>query len=149
MESNDIITLVIALSALITSAVSAFEAYRQNQNSVRPVLVILEKLTDNNNSKLGYSLFLVNMGHSLAMNITFLSDLEKFKIPMNIEKKVRTEIAVGRRGILASGYEKLILESIQMKIQYTDINNRIYNSLLQKGNHKFGKGKLKWEITNL
>lgn len=55
MQISDFITLTILITALITSAVTAFEDYRQNKNSIRPVLVVLEKLTDNSLPKSGYT----------------------------------------------------------------------------------------------
>ncbi len=141
METFEIITMVVALSSLVTSAVTAFEAYRQNKNSVRPVLVVLEKLTDNKKPKLGYSIFLVNMGHSLAMNVRCEHNLEKLIPTSSIEKDIRTEIAVGRRGIMGSNYKDPIASQISIEVTYTDINDRKYKTIFANGNHKFVKGK--------
>ncbi|MCB9619830.1 MAG: hypothetical protein H6724_10340 [Sandaracinus sp.] len=63
------VTLFIAVAGLVTSTAVAFETWRQGRNAVRPVLVVLEKLTDNRSPELGHSLYLVNMGQAVALNI--------------------------------------------------------------------------------
>jgi hypothetical protein len=66
--------------------------------------VVIEKYTDNKKPNLGYSLYLVNMGHSLAMNVVvYKTNLDSILSEKNMENTLRTEIAVGRRGLLASG----------------------------------------------
>jgi uncharacterized protein YdbL (DUF1318 family) len=106
--------------------------------------VVIEKYTDNKKPNLGYSLYLVNMGHSLAMNVVvYKTNLDSILSEKNMENTLRTEIAVGRRGLLASGYKNPILEKVELLAVYNDINNRIYNTEYVKLQHKFGKGKLK------
>jgi uncharacterized protein YdbL (DUF1318 family) len=84
------------------------------------------------------------MGHSLAMNVVvYKTNLDSILSEKNMENTLRTEIAVGRRGLLASGYKNPILEKVELLAVYNDINNRIYNTEYVKLQHKFGKGKLK------
>jgi hypothetical protein len=65
------------------------------------------------------------MGHSLAMNVFCKYNLSNILTEKNIENVLRTEIAVVRIGLLASGYKNPILEKVELVAVYTDINNRI------------------------
>ena len=72
MSLTDIITLVVACEALVTSCVSAYEMLCQSKTAVRPVVVVLEKFTANANPEgEGRLLYMINMGNSMAINVRF------------------------------------------------------------------------------
>ncbi len=125
---------------LLTSAGALFETWRQRTNAVRPVIVMLEKLTDNEKSKEGYSLYLVNMGQAVALNIEITEGMKEFRSVLPDAKfadQVRTEIAVGRRALIAKGYDAPVLSDVRLVVQYTDVNDNRYVSRCAGGRHSF------------
>lgn len=140
MQVHEIATLLIALAALVTSGVTAYEAFRHNKNAIRPVLVVLEKYTDNKRPDLGYSLYLINMGQALAMNIRFSANHVELIQDGKIEEQPRTEVAVGRRAVIASEYFVPVFKKISLEASYTDINNVCYRTIFRGGKHEFRNG---------
>ena len=139
----DWVTLVIAVAGLVTSAAVAFETWRQGRNAVRPVLVVLEKLTDNREPALGYSLYLVNMGQAVALNIDVAReclDVIREATGRALEEHPRREIAVERRGLLCKGYRERVYGRIRLRASYTDVNGKRYQTSFEAGNHTFPAG---------
>jgi hypothetical protein len=140
MTPTEMITLVIALAALIASAVSATETLRQRRNAVRPVVVVLEKLTDNDKPDAGYSLFLCNMGQAVAINIRVVKsnvrDVLAAVPPVELVEH-RTEVACGRRSLLARGYREPVIEAVSLVATYTDVNDTTYVTRFGGRGHAF------------
>jgi hypothetical protein len=140
MTPAETITLVIALAALIASIVSAIETLRQRRNAVRPVVVVLEKWTDNEKHDAGHSLFLVNMGQAVAINIRVVESnvrdvLAKVQAVELVEP--RTEIACGRRSLLARGYREPVIDGVSLVATYTDVNDIPYTTRFGGRGHEF------------
>lgn len=150
MSIAEIITLIVALAALVTSCVSAYEMVRQSRNAVRPAVVVLEKHTNNANPEgEGRSLFLVNMGNSMAMNVHIWEgdhiDLlntagDATEKTFTLEEPIRTEIAVNRRALVGKHYSNSIFKELSMVIHYVDVNGTKYFSRLINEKHEFGRG---------
>jgi hypothetical protein len=129
MSPTEAATLLIAMAALITSAVSAFEMMRQSKNAVRPALVVLEKPSEAKNGGRGLSLYLVNMGNAVAININIVrSNLEQIAFDSGDgttvvpERSHRSEIAAGRRSLLVNGYAQSVVGDIGLYVTYQDVN---------------------------
>jgi hypothetical protein len=134
------VTLFIAVAGLVTSATVAFETWRQGRNAVRPVLVVLEKLTDNRAPELGYSLYLVNMGQAVALNIDVereCLDAIREATGRELEEHPRREVAVERRGLLCKGYPERAYGRIAIRATYTDVNGKRYRTQFESGSHTF------------
>ena len=153
MSVIEIITLIIALAALVTSCVSAYEMTRQSKNAVRPAIVVLEKFTNNSAREgEGYSLYLVNMGNAMAMNVRVTpSSRESYVAALGaagrsterecvLEAHPRTEIAVNRRAVLGSYYAGPAIDKLSMLIQYVDVNGSKYHTKFDGNAHAFGRG---------
>jgi hypothetical protein len=137
------VTLFIAVAGLVTSAAVAFETWRQGRNAVRPVLVVLEKLTDNRQPELGYSLYLVNMGQAVALNIDVAReclDVIREATGRALEEHPRREIAVERRGLLCKGYRERVYGRIRVRASYADVNGKRYRTSFETGTHTFPAG---------
>jgi hypothetical protein len=155
MNPTEIITLIIALAALVTSAISAIEMIRQSRNAVRPAVVILEKYTNTSDPDgLGRSLYLVNMGNAMAMNVdivpkdfasSVLSEIvvnagDAANASAEVEEQYRTEIAMNRRAVLARNYRNQILEQVSLTVNYVDVNGKKYHTVFHRNHHVFGRG---------
>lgn len=119
-------TLLVAAGGLVTSLAVAVETWRQRRNAVRPVLVVLEKLTDNKDPARGYSLYLVNMGAAVALNVTSTSNVKELVPDGEHVAHPRAQIAVGRRGLLVRGYTAPIFDRVQLRANYNDVNGTPY-----------------------
>ena len=148
MSPTEAATLLIAMAALITSAVSAFEMMRQSKNAVRPALVVLEKPSEAKNGGRGLSLYLVNMGNAVAININIVrSNLDQLEFdsegesPIRPERSHRSEIAAGRRSLLVNGYAKSVVGDVGLYVTYQDVNGTTYYTLFSSGEttHSFGR----------
>jgi len=133
----EVITLIVAAGAFLTAVGNLTETWRQRRNAVRPVLVVVEKRTDNRGKDSDYSLYLVNMGQAVAINIDVKESNLSEVLGDGPVKDSRTEIAVGRRGVLATGYREPALPKMELTVEYTDVNNARYTSSLRDGKHVF------------
>lgn len=134
------VTLFIAIAGLVTSTAVVYETWRQGRNAVRPVLVVLEKLTDNRTPELGYSLYLVNMGQAVALNIDVAReclDAIREATGRELEEHPRREIAVERRGLLCKGYPERVYGRIAIRATYVDVNGKRYRTTFEAGSHTF------------
>lgn len=131
-------TIAIGLGSVLVGFAAMTVAKRQTDNAVRPVIVVLEKFTDNKNPAGGRSLYLVNMGQAVAINIEIVHSNISAVVPTDShEEAPRTEIAVGRRGVLAGGYADPVWTDLELEVRYTDINGVTYRTSFGGGKHSF------------
>jgi len=137
-DLTDIGTLMIGVAALVASVVAYRESRRQGSNSVRPVLIVLDKYTDNSNRALGRSLYLVNMGQAVAIDVRVLDGGPSPKpLDASENEDVLDAIAAGRRTKLLTGYAEPIRKSVSLKVEYKDVNGTTYRTIFEAGRHEF------------
>ena len=124
MDTANLVTGGVALASLFIALMSWLETQRQGRAAVRPVLVVLEKLTDNKNPEGGLSLYLVNVGEAAALNCVIVGpDLSKASLEAlqgNWTKHLQTDVAKGRRIRLAGGYERSVAGQLELEVEYRD-----------------------------